>query len=303
MIKKEIEAALEATRENLEAWHADMTRLSELSTLQMHALVPSHTEGSHSPFQDITTLREAAKRLTARETDSPLLQAQQLFERVALCRALPQSTLTLLFDATGINGTVGSQTPPAPRVAILGSPLFHTAKEAFTPVLPAGDPLLCGGFADICERVAAGDAAFGILPLEDSVEGKLFRIYEELEQFDLHIAYTMDLVGDGKTVRMALLYKNYPPIAEIEGTRILECVLYEEGDASLCQFLTVANALGLTLRRIDSLSVSYREDGFAKHAILQTNDEGALLLAAYIALFMPRTVIVADYIHIDKELS
>lgn len=291
--------ALSAAQQNLALWHTDIARLSELSSLQIEGMMQSVS----APVQDVVALREGTKKLSAVTTEAPILQTQQLFERIALCRALPKSTLELLFDATRPHTATGTQAPTPARVAVLGSPLFQTAKEAFTPALPISDPLLCGGFADICERVAAGDAAFGILPLEDSVEGKLFRIYEALEQFDLHVAYTKDLQTGGKTVRMALLYKAYPPTVTLSGTRTVECVLYEEGDASLCQFLTVASALGLTLRRIDSLSVSYREDGFAKHAVLQATDEGALLLAAYITPFMPRTMIVADYIHIDKELS
>lgn len=302
MTTKGIEAALVAARENSEVWHAEMDRSGELSTLQIAEVMPILFENAHTPVQDITALRAGIKRLIVEQTGTPLLQAQQFLEQIALCRALPKSTLTLLFEATSPHAAVTVQAAPPLRVAILSSPLFYTAKEAFAPVLSVGEPLLCSGFADICERVAAGDAAFGILPIEDSVEGKLFRIYEELEQFDLHIAYTKDLSTGSKTVRMALLYKAYPPTLAASGTRTIECVLYEEGDASLCQFLTVTSALGLTLRRIDSLSVSYREDGFAKHAVLQADDESALLLAAYIALFMPRTMIVADYIHMDKEL-
>ncbi len=293
--------ALATIRENLSAWHTAMLTPHELALLQTEGAVKSFTEMSLGDMaRDISPLRLFANDLLAQEENaSPLLHAQHLCERIACSRAL-HAALPTLFDEE-------AQAPSAPAdikdkhaVAILNSPIFSTAVSRFTAVLPDARPLFCQSFTDICEEVAAGNAAFGILPLEDTVEGKLFRLYEQIEHFELHIACTADIPmqEDGKTVRAALLYKSKPPAIKPQGSRTLECLLYEENEFSLSDLLTVAGVLGLSLRRIDSLPISYREDGFAKHLVLCADGDRVGQLAAYLALFMPRTVITADYINI-----
>ena len=300
-------AAMTTALENLAVWRAEIDRAGELTSLQIQALAAQFAkEGEDAAAQDVAAIRRWASELTDSTADTPLAAAQQLSKRIALCRALPRNTVDLLLEATKPHAAAqaGIASEGAGRVAILASPLFHTAMQDFAAVLPEARGVPCKSFTDICDSVATGDTAYGILPLEDSVEGKLFRIYEQLEQLDLHIACTKDIPvqSESKTVRMALLYKAVRPSSTPCGTRTIECVLYEEGDAFLSNFLAAANAFGLLVRRIDSLPVSYREDGFAKHVMLKAADGVAPeLLAAYITLFMPRTVIIADYINMDRQ--
>lgn len=301
--------AMTTALENLAVWHTEIDRAGELASLQIQTLATHLAKkGEDTATQDVAAIRRWACALTDSAADTPLAGAQQLSRRIALCRALPRDTVNMLLEATKTHSAAqaGIASEGAGRVAILTSPLFQTAMQDFAAVLPEASGVPCKSFTDICDCITTGNAAYGILPLEDSVEGKLFRIYEQLEQLDLHIACTKDIPvqSESKTVRMALLYKVARPSPAPCGTRTVECVLYEEGDASLSNFLAAANAFGLLVRRIDSLPVSYREDGFAKHVVLKaatgvTPD----LLAAYITLFMPRTVIIADYINMDKELS
>ncbi len=302
------DAAMAVALENLAVWHAEIDRAGELVSLQIEDLAAHFAKNSReSTAQDLAALRRWASELTEVAADTPLAPAQRLSKRLALCRALSGSTLDLLLDVTGINAAslATQMTASEGSVAILASPLFHTAMQDFAAVLPEASAVPCKSFADICERIATGVTPYGILPLEDSFEGKLFRIYELLEQFDLHIACSKDISAqsESKTVRMALLYKAVRPAVVPHGTRTIECVLYEEDDASLNNFLAAANAFGLFVRRIDSLPISYREDGFAKHIVLKAKEATPRLLAAYITLFMPRTVIIADYINIDKEFE
>ena len=109
---------------------------------------------------------------------------------------------------------------------------FEAAVTVFSTALPKAQALPCHSFVEILEEVAGGRASFGILPIEDSAQGRLFRIYEQCESFELHIACTTDIKDEnGKTVRMALLYKgDTPPIQRPLGERTLECLLYgDEG--------------------------------------------------------------------------
>lgn len=280
-------------------WRDAMLTPHELSVLQITAAVKA-LAAEHAAARDITALRTLVNELCYEEDNpSPLMHAQNLCERIACCRALNEAAPLLFSEeapSRGDQAVVKNQN----SVAILNSPIFSAALSRFQIALLDATPLLCQGFTHICEEIFSGNAAFGILPLEDSVEGKLFRLYEQIEQFELHIACTTDVTveADGKTVRAALLYKSVPPRQIPSGTHTLECLVFEETAHSLTDLLSVAETLGLSLRRIDSLPSSYLKDRFAKHVVLCADQQEISLFAAYLALFMPRTVITADYINI-----
>lgn len=291
-------AAYDTAKGNLAAWHGDMRLLHDLSILQIESLAKEFAKNA----TDIEGCRHLAAKLLDKELSPiPTERAQQLSERLTLCRELAALPLTLT-EADTPQKDLQASPDEAVNVAILNSPIFSTAITAFSAVLPKTNPLFYRSFTDICEEVAAGRAAFGILPLEDSAEGKLFRLYEQIERFELHIACTADIreVG-GKTVRMALLYKNEPPSATPCGERVLECLLYAENEYTLTDLITVAAAFELSLRRVDSLPLSYREDGFVQHLVFRTAQKGVMGFLIYLSLFLPRVAITADYINIKTQ--
>ncbi len=289
--------ALARARENLAVWHGEISLAEELALLQTTDIATRLVSGKG----DVDRYRlEALALLGEALSPSPTLRAQQLSERIALCRALSKSADMGTVPAVHDRETTVAPQEPA-RIAMLNSPIFSAAADAFFPALPLGEPLFGRSFADVSDEVAAGRAVFGILPLEDTAEGKLFRIYEQIERFELHIAATTDVGGeDGKTVRMALLYKNEAPRLKEKGERVLELLPY--GDAhETADLLTVATAFHLSLRRVDSMPLSYKEDGFVQHIVLRTEGGDVHGFLTYLALFMPRTTITADYINIKAR--
>ena len=292
-------AAHSTAAKNLSLWHEAMLPPHELSLLEITAAAKALAAEGVVAARDMGALRAMISELLGEEDSSPLMHTQNLCERIACCRALYEAAPTLFGEEVP---TLGNQAAAKDKnaVAMLNSPIFTAALSRFQIALQGASPLFCQGFTHICEEIFSGNAAFGILPLEDSVEGKLFRLYEQIEQFELHIAYTTDVTveADGKTVRAALLCKSEPPRKVPNGTHTLECLVYEETAHSLADFLTVASTLGLALRRVDSLPSSYLEDRFAKHVVLCADRQEIELFAAYLTLFMPRTVITAEYINI-----
>lgn len=291
-------AAYDTAKGNLAAWHGDMRLLHDLSILQIESLAKEFAKNS----TDIEGCRHLAAKLLDKElSHAHTERAQQLSERLTLCRELAALPLTL---TEGDNPPKDLQASPdeAVNVAILNSPIFSTAIAAFSTVLPNTEPLFCRSFTDICEEIATGRATFGILPLEDSAEGKLFRLYEQIERFELHIACTADITEPGgKTVRIALLYKNKHPSVTPCGERMLECLLYAENECTLTDLITVASAFDLSLRRVDSLPLSYREDDFVQHLVFRTAKSEVKGFLIYLSLFLPRVSITADYINIKAQ--
>ncbi len=291
-------AAYDTAKDNLAAWHGELGVLRELSVLQIESIAKDFTANA----TDIEGCRHLAARLLDKElSPHPAERAQQLSERLTLCRRLANLPLTLNEGDSAMQDRHASSDKTV-NVAILNSPIFSTAIATFSAVLPKTEPLLCRSFSDICEEVAASRAAFGILPLEDSAEGKLFRLYEQIERFELHIACTADITElGGKTVRMALLYKNEPPSTTPCGERMLECLLYAENECMLTDLITVAAAFDLSLRRVDSLPLSYREDDFVQHLVFRTVKNEIKGFLIYLSLFLPRVSITADYINIKAQ--
>ena len=296
---KEHDIALHTAKKNLSLWHAEMALLEELAILS----AASAAKSIIAQESDTEIRRHVANKLLGDEdtSSSCAVHSAKLQERIALCRTLAASA------------DKGRDTPPktvsqamskSPRIAMLNSPIFSKALAVFTPIFPSGESIFCRSFADIFEEVSSGRALFGILPLEDNAEGKLFRIYEQIERFELRIACTTDIHDDGgKTVRTALLYKNELPHIPQKGERVLECLLFGD-EGALADLLIAATAFGLALRRVDSIPLSYREDRFVQHLVFIEKNKGARCLQTYLALFMPHTTITADYINIKaKELA
>lgn len=287
--------ALDRAFDNMALWHEEMALREELSALQAQDLARFLAQKHPDPDDwHGEEMRIGEQQLS----DSPAVRATQLFERVTFCRELFK-------EKDRKQPSHESKIAPLPemaRVAMLSGPAFGDALMAFELILPSADPLFCRSFTDIFEEVTAGHADFGILPIEDSTQGKLFRIYEQCERFELHIATTTDVKeDDDKNVRMALLYKNKPPVISIpEGERILECLLFG-GEHALSELLAAATAFCLTIRRIDSLPLSYREDGFVQSIVLR-GDQGEIgAFLFYLTLFMPHTTVTADYINIKTR--
>jgi hypothetical protein len=177
---------------------------------------------------------------------------------------------------------------------------ISSAAERFSAAVCALEPLHVSTFADICEEVGSGRVAFGILPLEDSDDGKLYRFYEQADSFELRICCTCDVpYRDGsRTMRLALLSLADAPAPTIQGERMLECSLLEDRDCTQAELLTAAVACGLSLRRVDSLPAPYTEDGFYLRSVFRATEKGEALFERFIRCFMPRAVITARYVHL-----
>jgi prephenate dehydratase len=73
------------------------------------------------------------------------------------------------------------------KIAIQGTVAsFHdiAAKKYFGEEI---DTLPCGSFREVCEKIKANKADYGIIAIENKVAGSILANYQLIEQFDLHI--------------------------------------------------------------------------------------------------------------------
>ena len=296
MMKESTEKLQKRTfADNLVHWHEEITTPSELAQLQWAGLA-TRLAADFDVREPSELLQELRGYCALAPREPYVLQAETIAERLAFCRAFAA--------ATAKKATPKPPLAPLPTpcsVAMLDSPLFAAALACFSPYLKEITPHHVTTLTAVAEEVASGNAALGLFPIEDRLDGKLFRFYEQLEHYELQIKHTCDVYSleGGSCVRFALLEKlPQAPLPLKKSERLLECVLFEEEQRALCELLTVAEHCGLVLRRCDPLPAGYREDGFLNHLILKDRGDAATVFALYLSLFMPRTAITAQYTHL-----
>ena len=194
--------------------------------------------------------------------------------------------------------------PNAARVAFLDSEIGRDALRRFECVLPHLRPHPAPSFTAVCEEVAYDRADFALLPLEDSREGKLLHLYEEIDRFELHTTHvcTVPYAERGRSVLMALLGRRYAPTLPVKGDRLLACTLFDEDADALSDLLIAAKGAGLHLHHVDMLPSPYGEDGAFYHPVFRTESaESDTLFFAYLAACLPRAHATARYTHIKEE--
>jgi prephenate dehydratase len=75
---------------------------------------------------------------------------------------------------------------PVPSIAFQGQPGAYS-HLACRQAMPDHEPLPCESFEDAFEAVALGRAAFGMIPIENSLAGRVADVHHLLPETDLHI--------------------------------------------------------------------------------------------------------------------
>ena len=286
---------IETATDNLKLWRESSRQALALRLLQQQELGRAAAEAY---------LRE--KRLPTpptAEVDSACARAELVEEQIAFLQgflsAVPNFSEAELKELSPM-----LPAPNAPRVAFLDSAIGRDALRRFECVLPHLRPHPAPSFTAVCEEVAYDRADFALLPLEDSREGKLLHLYEEIDRFELRITHvcTVPYAERNRSVLMALLSRRYTPTLPAKGERLLACSLFDEDACALSDLLAAAKAAGLRLHHIDTLPSPYGEDGAFYHPVFCTESaESDALLFAYLAVCLPRAHVTARYLHLKED--
>lgn len=275
--------------ENLATWQQAAQENRELRMLQAAAWGRSSAEA---------LLQGTRKELLLNAGEAEHApHALQIDERVAFCSGV----LEILPDYSKEIPDL-AEVPRAPRVAFLDGFFSREAMRRFERLLPRARAVTASSFTAVCEEVAGDNADFALLPLEDSREGKLLHLFEEIDRFELQITHACDIPypDEGRTVTVGLLSHRYRPMAHVNGKRMLALSVFEEEPHTLTDLLSVARETGVTLHRVDALPAPYGADGIFYHPVFCTQENSERLLEVYLSLFMPRTRITGRYIHLTK---
>ncbi len=120
-------------------------------------------------------------------------------------------------------------------------------------------------FKSACEAVANGESTYAIVPIENSLDGRLNSFYRLIEKHTLFIVLTTEIPSDDyeTSTKFALVYKN-PDIIEAEGKEFFECKLTFSHQSELGNIILAADYFGAEVCKIHSLPLSFggRENYF-----------------------------------------
>lgn len=287
--------------ENLALWQQSATENRELRLLQ----AAQHGAQCATAWKAGTLRDETALVLPpATSEQSPLVSPPDRFahllaieEQLAFCAAFIAITPFPLCEEK----TVLPPPPAAPRVAFCDSHFARVALHSLSRVLPHARPLTAHSFLATCEALADDRADFALLPIEDSTEGALTHVLEEIDRMELHVTHTCDVPypDEGRSVTMALLTHRYTP-KDTKGKHRVSLRVLQEDAHTLPDLCEAAACCGFTLHRIISRQAPYGDSGVILVPTFETDAGDVSLFEAYLAAKHPRAEITGRYVHITS---
>ncbi|MBQ8448633.1 MAG: hypothetical protein IJX27_06865 [Clostridia bacterium] len=115
------------------------------------------------------------------------------------------------------------------------------------------------------EAVANGESTFAIVPIENSLDGRLNSFYRLMEKYVLSILLAADIPSDDyeSSTKFALVYKKLDVI-EAQGESLFECKITLREPAELAEIIDAASYFGAEVCKVHSLPLSSggRENSF-----------------------------------------
>ena len=272
--------------ENLAIWRTAATENRELRHLQLSAMA---AEAPDEALPD--------GLLSDAETGDGLLAAMAADERMAYCRALIAAHPT-----RAVSAPPPTSIPAAPRVATLSGQLFAAAFARFATALPHATPVYLSSLGELLEENSAGGADFAVFPIEDTKGTHFLHFYEEFDRLELSpvLGCSVSLANGAEGSRFLLLSRQYRPSPSPLCRQTVTYRLPGEKQRLLCELLTAADLAGLRLQRLDALPAPYPEDSYAYYPVFDGSDDAVIRMNTYIALFMPRAAVLAQYAYLNE---
>jgi prephenate dehydratase len=237
-------------------------------------------------------------------------EALSILEKLCLCREIH---LTLGSTDPFIEALFGKYEPcskdAANKIAYVKNKFTDAAYLKFAESIGTAKFSYFTSFEMACEEVYSGKCEFCILPIETSIDGKLFTFYSIIDKYELKITSlcTVAHSDDQRHTTFALLRKS------LFSTNILSSVSSKIrfeiripqsplGVSPLQSIIQAATACDLQLCSMNSMPLTYRDNLMSHHAVFSSNGTTELsTFLTYIALEFPQCYAVgAYYLHNKK---
>ena len=282
---------LESYEENLRLLYKDSVALKEEQDLYFRLYFSSLI------MPDMTFERAAKSVLGGQRRLASIGDTEHFYldEKAALCRTLaehfPQPTvLTRMFSS------------PKPSASIAVWEMHPTSShgyESFSKLFSSVEKITVESFAEVCDTVANQTWTFGILPIENTIDGRLAAFYKMLDRNELKICAICDMEDSEADVvtRLALISKNLCAFGG-DFTRHVEFSLVVSDPTKRAELLGVVKKIGGVLNRLSSLPLSYRTNVSVDTMRVSFSNTTCLPFLIYLHLFCEDINILGFYIQI-----
>ncbi len=174
------------------------------------------------------------------------------------------------------------------RIALVRNRYTEEAFSFFSEIVSGAKPHYPSSFVSVCEDVFDRRCEFGILPIENTHDGRLFSFYAMLNRYELRVCAdcALETEDPAGVIRFALIGRHSPDRLPRDAENWnLECSVTARLGDFPADILQVAPLFGASLQKIDSIPVLY--------------DDG--LIRFYFTFRLPRAEAVAFDLYLTME--
>ena len=304
---------------NLNLLDGRQTVLFESRMAMIHELANSLFVGSEESIEAVREKYLAASPSQIKPKDlvkHPLptvlqkhYEALSILEKLFLCREI---NLILGKNATAFLETLFGKYEPcatdaANKIAYVKNNFTDTAYLKFAEALGNAKFSYFTSFEMACEEVYSGKCEFCILPIETSIDGKLFTFYSMIDKYELKITSLcpVEHPEDQRYTSFALLRKSLfstDVLNSVSAKLNLEIRIPQSplGASPLQSILQAASTCDLKLLSINSMPLTYRKNLTSYHAVFGTHGSDIGTFLTYVALEFPQCYAVGVYSSLNK---
>lgn len=286
-------------RDNSEKLRHDMQSIMEERRLLLQSYFSSLMMPDMTFDRAVRQLLGAYRKLSVgRETQA---EEDLIWEQVILCQTLAEQFPDLLTTSRGQPFSVFSSKIRQPaRLSFWKTNRFSSGGYArFSVLFDTVEPIIAESFSEVCEQVAGQISDFGILPVENTTDGRLSVFYKMLDKHELKVCAVCDVEDpeSDTTTRLALVAKTVY-LFEGDFPRFIEFSYISTDVAKREGLLCATRLLASSLTRLSSLPLSYRTNASVETVTLALPTKSTLPFLIYLQLFFKDINILGFFVQI-----
>lgn len=159
--------------------------------------------------------------------------------------------------------------------------------------------VLTESFVDVCELVNSDACDFGILPIENSTDGRLVGFYKMLDRYELKICMVCDIEDEkGENFTSLALVSKCIRYMENSLPGCIELSSISSYSEKVLEVISVAKYLGMGINRLSSIPLYYRKDAFVDTVTIGLTSDTITTFLAYLTIFEKDITVTGLYYQI-----
>ena len=150
-------------------------------------------------------------------------------------------------------------------------------------------------YTEICEMVSDSVCEFGVLPIENSADGRLNGFYRMIDRFDLKICAVCDIEDETKDIitRFAVVADRHYQIAD--GDPVYIEISLTANPLGISDMVSVARYLALPIVRLSSMPLYYSENAHIDNITIALSKDALAKFLLFLHLFHKEATILGFY--------